>query len=206
MLANIDANWIEAVGWAAAVAGLFSTYSRTMIPLRIASIVANVLFIGYGALRGIWPTVIINCILLPLNVIRLRDMYRLITNVREAATGDLNAAWLRSFVTRKRYLAGETLWRAGDRAQEALYVFSGTIELPEIGKRLQAGALIGEMGLFDPKGERLVSARCLTEVEVGTITYDEFRLLYFQNPEFGFYLLRLVGGRMRENVDLGGVR
>ncbi|MFM9941465.1 MAG: cyclic nucleotide-binding domain-containing protein [Hyphomicrobiaceae bacterium] len=196
----IAANWIEGVGIAAAIAGLYSTYSRTMIPLRIASMVANVLFIAYGALRGTYPTVVVNCILLPLNFIRLSDIRKLIRDVRTAASGDLNADWLRSFVTRKRYLAGEVLWRDGDRATEAFYVFSGEVDLPEIGKRLGPGTLIGEMGLFDQDGRRGASAVCATDCEVGSITYDEFRLLYYQNPEFGYYLLHLITRRMSENI------
>ena len=40
----------------------------------------------------------------------------------------------------------------------------------------------------------------MTDVAVGVITYDQFRMLYYQNPEFGFYLLRLITGRMQENL------
>ena len=201
MFSDHDLILIEGVGYAAAAAGLYSTWARTMIPLRMASIVANVLFIAFGVLKGIYPTILVNCVLLPLNFIRLRDMRRLIGDVSKAAEGDLNADWLRAFVTRKKYLASEVLWRAGDPAREALYVFSGTIELVEINKEVGRGALLGEMGLFDPAGQRMVSAYCRTDVEVGTISYDEFRLLYFQNPEFGFFLLRLITQRMRENVQ-----
>ena len=52
------------------------------------------------------------------------------------------------------------------------------------------------------KNRRSASAKCLTDVEVGVITYDQFRMLYYQNPEFGFYLLRLVTGRLQDNVRL----
>ncbi len=33
-----------------------------------------------------------------------------------------------------------------------------------------------------------------------SITYDEVRQLYFQNPEFGFYFLRLTSERLFENM------
>jgi len=33
-----------------------------------------------------------------------------------------------------------------------------------------------------------------------TITYDKVRELYFQNPEFGFYFLRLIGERLLNNL------
>jgi len=33
-----------------------------------------------------------------------------------------------------------------------------------------------------------------------TITYDKVQELYFQNPTFGFYFLRLATGRLLQNV------
>ncbi len=192
--------WVEAVGYLAAGAGLYSSYARTMIPLRMAAIAANVLFISYGLLKGIYPTILVNCILLPLNFIRLRDMRSLITRVHSAADGDLNIDWLRPYLTRKHYKAGDFLWRKGDAATEAAYILDGQVILVELRTTVGKGALIGEMGLFDSRNQRTASVKCLTDVEVGTITYDQFRILYYQNPEFGFYLLRLVTGRMQDNL------
>ena len=194
--------WVEAVGYLAAAAGLYSTYSRTMIPLRMASIVANMLFIGYGLLKGIYPTILVNCVLLPLNFIRLRDMRSLITRVRSASEGDLNIDWLQPYLTHRQYKAGDFLWRKGDAACEAVYIFDGQVSLVELRTTVGKGTLIGEMGLFDTKNQRSASAKCLTDVEIGVITYDQFRMLYYQNPEFGFYLLRLVTGRLQENLRL----
>ena len=37
--------------------------------------------------------------------------------------------------------------------------------------------------------------------EVLNISYDEVRQLYFQNPEFGFYFLRLTSERMFKNMQ-----
>ena len=34
------------------------------------------------------------------------------------------------------------------------------------------------------------------------INYDEVRELYFENPEFGFYFLRLVGERLLHDLRL----
>jgi CRP/FNR family transcriptional regulator, cyclic AMP receptor protein len=33
-----------------------------------------------------------------------------------------------------------------------------------------------------------------------TLPYDEVRALYFENPEFGFYFLRLASGRLLETL------
>jgi CRP-like cAMP-binding protein len=55
------------------------------------------------------------------------------------------------------------------------------------------------MGLFTEDGRRTMSVRCKTDVQAATITYDRFKELYFQNPQFGFYLLRLIVTRMHSN-------
>jgi CRP/FNR family cyclic AMP-dependent transcriptional regulator len=34
------------------------------------------------------------------------------------------------------------------------------------------------------------------------ISYDKVRELYFENPEFGFYFLRLVANRLLEDLRL----
>jgi len=41
----------------------------------------------------------------------------------------------------------------------------------------------------------------MADGEVLSITYDEVRQLYFENPKFGFYLLRLISGRMQQNLE-----
>jgi hypothetical protein len=33
------------------------------------------------------------------------------------------------------------------------------------------------------------------------MTNEEMRELYFQNPEFGFHLVRLIVGRMKRQID-----
>jgi CRP/FNR family transcriptional regulator, cyclic AMP receptor protein len=198
----IAAHWVEIVGYAAAAAGLYSTYARTMIPLRIASMVANVLFICFGLLRDppIYQTILVNCVLLPLNFIRLRDMRGMISRVKAASEGEVNFEWLKPYLSAKKFHAGEQLWKKGDLASEAYYIVSGEIELIEIDTVVGAGVLIGEIGLVTPQQQRTLSARCVTDVEVGTISYDEFRMLYFQNPEFGFYLLGLVVNRLQDTA------
>lgn len=196
---TVKEHGVEIVGYLAAAAGLYSTYARTMIPLRAASIVANVLFIAYGALRGIYPTIIVNCVLLPLNFIRLRDMQVLISQAKSASQGDLNVEWLRPFLTRRRYKAGDVIWLIGDIASEAVFIFSGEVQLVEIGTTVGNGDLIGEMGLFNPGQRRMLSAQCTTDVEAGALSYEEFRLLYYQNPEFGFYLIGLLTRRFQES-------
>ena len=46
-----------------------------------------------------------------------------------------------------------------------------------------------------------MSAFCETDVEVLVMSSDAIAKLYWQNPEFGFYLLRLITQRLEQDVE-----
>ncbi len=62
---------VDVLGCAAAAATLLTFAQKSMWPMRILAIAANLLFIGYGALGLLYPVLFLHLILLPLNVIRL---------------------------------------------------------------------------------------------------------------------------------------
>jgi CRP/FNR family transcriptional regulator, cyclic AMP receptor protein len=191
----------ELLGFAAAAASLYATYVRTIIPLRIAAIVANALAMGYSFSHGTYPTFLLNAILLPLNVVRLRAMAHLVREVEVATNDDLNVEWLRPYMRPQNFRAGEFLMRRGEVATEAFYIVSGEVELVEIRKTCGPGTLLGEIGLFTPGNHRTQSVRCKTEVHTARITYEQFKELYFQNPQFGFAVLRLIVARLYDNAE-----
>lgn len=187
---------VELIGYAAAAASLYAANSKTIIPLRYAAIAANALAMIYSSNHGTYPTVILNAVLLPLNAIRLRSMIKLIRDVDAAAKTDMNVDWLLAYMRPTKFKAGDVFIRRGEIADRAFYILSGEVEIVEIGKIVGSGTLLGEIGLFTDDGKRIMTARCKTDVDAATITYDRFKELYFQNPEFGFYLLRLVVARL----------
>ena len=190
---------VELIGYAAAAASLYAANSKTIIPLRYAAIAANALAMIYSFNHGTYPTVMLNAVLLPINAIRLRAMIKLIRDVDAAAKSDMNIEWLLAYMRPKEFKAGEVFIRRGDIADQAFYILSGEVEIVEIRKTVGSGTLLGEIGLFTDDGRRIMTARCKTDVRAATITYDRFKELYFQNPEFGFYLLRLVVARLHSN-------
>jgi CRP/FNR family transcriptional regulator, cyclic AMP receptor protein len=193
---------VELFGFAAAAATLFATYARTIIPLRVAAIAANVFALVYSGAHGTYPTVVLNAVLLPLNVVRLRAMWTLVHEVEAASSSDLNIEWLRPYMHPQNFQPGEFLMRQGEVAGEAYYIVGGEAELVEIDKVVGPGTLIGEIGLFTPGNRRTMSVRCKTPLHAATITYDQFKALYFQNPQFGFVLLRLIVARLHDNAEL----
>lgn len=191
---------LTALAWAEATAIVCSTYFKRMIPLRAAAMGANVLGILLGVFTGSLPTLTKHSINLPLNFTRLREMRRLIATVKDASdSNDLNMEWLKPFMYPEDVDPSGVIFSKGDVADRAYVLIDGTVEIVEHGARLGPGAIFGEMALFTRAGKRTATAKCLTEVSLLSITYEQFEQLYFQNPEFGLYLVRLIVRRFEAN-------
>jgi CRP-like cAMP-binding protein len=178
-----------------------ATYSmQTMVPLRIAGIISNVFFVLFGYFSKSYPTLFLYLLLLPLNAIRLRQMMELVKNVKLASAGDLSMEWLKPFMTKRQYFAGDILFSKGDAADEMFYTVTGKFLLPELGIEVAPGQLVGELGLLAPGNKRTATLECLEGGDVLTLNYDKVRELYFQNPQFGFYFLKLTSERLLQNI------
>jgi CRP/FNR family transcriptional regulator, cyclic AMP receptor protein len=193
---------VEFFGVAAAAASLYAAQSKTIIPLRAAAIAANFLAMIYFLMHEIYPTFVLNAVMLPLNAWRLRSMIRLIRDTDAAAKSDMNAEWLLPYTRPKNFKAGATIMERGEYATAAYYIVSGEVEVTDINQTFGKGTLIGEIGLFTPDGRRTKTVRCKTDVQTAVIDYDQFKELYFQNPQFGFRLLHLVVARFQTNNEL----
>jgi CRP/FNR family transcriptional regulator, cyclic AMP receptor protein len=190
----------EAIGYVGVVLSITGSSMRTMIPLRCFNVATNSVFIAYGLLAGVYPTLVAHLVLLPMNSYRLVQMLRLVRQVRRASAGDLSMDWLKPFMNRRATRAGAPLFRRGDEADCLFFTMSGRYRLAELGLDVGPGQVVGELGVLAPDGRRTQTLECLEAGEVLAITYGELRELYFQNPEFGFYFLRLTSGRLFENV------
>jgi len=174
---------------------------RTIVPLRFIAIISNVFFIGYGVLAGAVPTFLLYTLSLPINIFRLRQMLNLVKKARVSAQGDLSMDWLRPFMTPRKYRKGEVLFHKGDPAKEMFLTVTGTFLVTEIGVQIPPGRMMGELGFVDPKNRRTQTVECIEDAEVLAITYEKLLELYFQNPEFGYYFLRLTTERLMQNIS-----
>ncbi|MCZ7641662.1 MAG: hypothetical protein M5U33_01420 [Pseudorhodoplanes sp.] len=86
----------EIWGYLGAVVTIGTYSMRTMIPLRVVGICANILFIIYGLVAEVYPQFALHVILLPLNIGRLYQMVRLVAQVKEASGGSLSMDWIRA--------------------------------------------------------------------------------------------------------------
>jgi len=193
--------WPMWFGYAAVASSVVTCAMKTMIPLRVVSMLCNSLFIIYGLFSGIYPTLFLNMILLPLNSLRLRQMQKLIRDVEAAASyGETSIDWLKPFMSRRSFRKGEVVFHKGDVGDALFYGVSGRYRLRELGMVIPHGQMFGELGLIAPDNRRTQTVECIEDGDVLTATYQQVTELYFQNPQFGFYFLRLTGERLFQNL------
>ncbi len=193
-------DFITVTGWIAAALVIVSLSMRTMVPLRVTGILSNVAFAGYGLLIGGLPIVILHGILFPLNIYRLLEMLKLVRQVEEASRSTLSMDWLKPFMKAREVSAGDVLFRKGDRADHLYFVVSGRLHLEEFGIDVEPGTVVGELGMLAPERMRTQTLVCKESGKLLEIGYDKIEQLYFQNPKFGFYFLRLSSARLFDNI------
>lgn len=197
--------WMVIAAWLASLLVFAAFFMKTMVPLRIVAIASNVGFIAY-ALLGIpysvfgqvYPIFVLHSFLLPLNVVRLRQLRTLIAAVRAADDFDAIRALI-PYTKIERHAKGETLFLKGDPANKLYIVQKGTVRLPEIATEVGPGKVFGEVGLFAPRGLRVTGAVCEEDCELAMITGEKAVELYYQNPTFGLFLIRLVAGYLGDD-------
>ena len=196
----MSAMYIELIGWAAALMTLTAYSMKTMLLLRVAAVSANLLFIAYGSLSGVLPMLVLHIILLPLNSFRLFQILQTARRVRAASTTESLPADLVKFLTPFSVAPGSILFKRGDMADQIYYLKSGRILLEEIETELEAGEVFGEIAFFSDSRTRTLTARCLDRCDLATMSEAEFTRLYYQDPSFGFFMLRLLARRLELNA------
>jgi CRP/FNR family transcriptional regulator, cyclic AMP receptor protein len=200
---------IVIAAWVAALLVFSSFFMRTMVPLRLVAITSNVAFVTYallglryGIFGRVYPILVLHSALLPLNVVRLRQIRRLIDAVNDASRSE-TLQYLIPYMRRETHPKGDTLFRKGDVADKLYLVDQGSVLFPELEKELASGAVFGEVGLFAPQGVRSVSAVCEDDCRLYAITKDRVLELYYQDPRFGFFLIRMVSALVQESEGSG---
>jgi CRP/FNR family transcriptional regulator, cyclic AMP receptor protein len=126
-------------------------------------------------------------------------MRALVSKVHEASHAEVSTESLIPFMTRRMMRKGDVLFEKGDLAKEMYLALSGSIRLAGVGVSLGPGSVIGEIGIFSPHGRRMDTAICEADGDLGVIADEKVMQLYYQNPTFGFYLVKLVTHRLLED-------
>jgi hypothetical protein len=197
---------IVEVAWLASGLVFCAFFMKTMVPLRVVAIASNFAFIGYsllgihyGIFEKVFPILVLHAALLPLNIIRLRQMQHLLGRIREGP-GDAVEVLL-PYMKKETHAKGETLFQRGDAAEKIYLIDKGVVAIPEVAKRLAAGTVFGEVGIFSADAKRSASAVCAEACDIYSIHRDKVLELFYQNPKFGLFIIRLVSRYATESVD-----
>jgi CRP-like cAMP-binding protein len=177
-----------------------TTTMKTMIPLRVFGIVANIVLFVTAIPTHNYLVMVVQSAMLLMNSYRLHQMLQLIRDVKRSVNSDLSLDWLKPFMTERNYAAGEVLFYKDEKAEDMLYIVSGRFRLVESGIELPVGAIVGEFGMLSPSNVRTQTLECIEAGLVLSVSYSKVEELYVQNPAFGFYFLRLASQRLFQNI------
>jgi CRP-like cAMP-binding protein len=128
-------------------------------------------------------------------------MLDLIKNVRVAIGGDTTMEWLKPFMTRRSFKTGDILFTKSEPADRMFCTVTGRYRLRELGIELKPGEVVGELAMLAPDNRRTATLECIESGQALSITYEQVEQLYYQNPTFGFYFLRLATARLFDNIS-----
>src|SRR6266700_1050170 len=106
---------------------------RTIVPLRVSAIISDLFFVGYAVLADSVTTFILYILLLPINIIRLRQMIKLVRKAHASADGDLSMDCHKPFINRPKYGGDRQLFHKGKHTHEMIYIVPGNSHVSGIG-------------------------------------------------------------------------
>lgn len=190
---------MQLAAWIASGLVFMSFFMKTIVPLRTMAIASNVVFISYalmglhfGVFDKVLPILVLHLALLPLNIVRLRQIKATIRSVKSAAGKHKSLEFLVPYMNKERRSKGEVIFRKGDPATHVYLIHSGRVCLGGIGKCLVPGDFFGEVGVFADDGRRTLTVTCDEDCELYSISNEKVIELFYQEPGFGFFIARAL--------------
>jgi hypothetical protein len=195
-------NWLEVVGYVGSGFNFMTFYMKAMLPLRYVALCSNFAFITYGYFAGLYPVLILHLLLLPLNIVRISELHRLVHRVRQAGQADMSIESLLPFMTRRRFRAGDILFRKGDPAREMYYILEGVVHVEDVCMDIGPGKVAGIIGVFAPEKERPWTAVYKTDGEILALSEEKLLQVFYENPGFGMSVARLITSRVIADMPI----
>lgn len=188
---------------------LVSTFIPTIIWLRLVALAANVVIVLWGLLTTDYVIAVLGLALIAVNAWRLLEMRRLVSITRQATAASgapITLDWLLPYM-RPLAIPADTVLFHKDAPADAMYFVShGRVRFEELGIEMGKGALFGEIGIFSHDKRRTATAKVIEDSSLLLISDEKVRELYFQNPEFGFFIVGLITRRLMEDAAAGTLR
>ena len=192
------------LGYAALILLIASFFMKTIIWLRWLALASNAAIVVAGLIQPDYPVLILGLVMLAINTWRLVEMRRLVgaVSVATAAQGaPINVDWLLPFMRPVDLPEGHILFRKGEIADSMYFVSAGKVRINEINVDIGKGNLFGEIGIFSVDRTRSATAICIEPCSLLLVSADKVRELYYQNPEFGFFLVGVITRRLSEDLE-----
>lgn len=200
---------LEILGYVGLFLLLASSAMRTIIWLRILAIGASLAIVAYGLLSVRYPVAAFGVVLLAINAWRLWEMRKLVAATRAATaagSAPITADWILPYMRPLAVPADAIIFRRGEAADAMYFISSGRIRIDELDVELGEGSLFGEIGIFSDNKVRTATAKSLGPCSLLVVSADKVRELFFQNPEFGFFLVGLITRRLSEDAAAGTLK
>jgi hypothetical protein len=191
---------LQILGYVALVLFLVTFAAKTIVSLRGFAIAASLVLTAYGLVAQRYEIAAVGVVMAAVNLWRLSEMRRLVGAVRVASGAPLTVDWLLPYMRPVEIPAGHVLFSKGDRADAMYFVSAGRVRLDDMGVEMGKGSIFGEIGIFSSDHRRTATARCIEASSLLMIDAAKVRELYYQNPQFGFYLVGLITERLMQNA------
>jgi|SRR6056297_98967 len=194
-------NIILVVGWLAAALKLSTFAMHSMIPLRVVAMASSVGFIVYSGVFHIWPLLVVELVLLPVNAYRLYEIIalrRLVSHMTDETEPDFSTAM--AFGRKRVIEAGNVIFSKGDPVDSLYYLAEGRVEIEDQNVVVTPGKIFGEMAFFNNSAARSATVRCLEDTVVYEVDEKRFARLEYEDPKFAVAVMRTVTKRLVANA------
>jgi hypothetical protein len=199
----------DIIGLIALLLLLASAWMKTVDWLRALAIAANLAMIVYGLVAAQYPLAMLAVLILAVNGWRLYEMRTLGTVTRgatAASAAPVTMEWLLPYMRTLALPANSVVFHKGAEADAMYFISHGRVRFDELGVEMNKGALFGEIGIFSHDKRRTATAKTLEDTALLVISADKVRELYYQNPDFGFFIVDLITRRLIEDAAAGTLK
>jgi len=101
------------------------------------------------------------------------------------------------------FTGGEKIFSRGDPADFMFVIVEGAVDVIRNGhlvSRLEAGDILGEMGLIE-KSDRSADAIANTDCKLVPVNEQYFNIMVQQTPYFALQVMRILSARLRKMME-----
>jgi CRP/FNR family transcriptional regulator, cyclic AMP receptor protein len=199
----------DIVGLIALLLLLVSAWMKAIVWLRALAVAGNLVLVGFAFLTAEYPLAMLAVITFAVHAWRLYELRTLGSVTRSATAASaapVTMEWLLPYMRTLALPAGAVVFHKGADADAMYFIEHGRVRLDELNVEMGKNALFGEIGIFSHDKRRTATAKTLEDTSLLVISADKARELYYQNPDFGFFIVDLITRRLIEDAAAGTLK